>query len=245
MGVNAQPSEPLLGCTCWVPPHGGDQGCEHGKQELYASRDAASEESEEGVKTIILNIAPRLAREEVIENCIKTVYDIVGDGSASIRQNIQNYEVESSVFAMHCHILSALYECPPGTVYICEHDVLYPRDWCDFTPLDGTVSYHGNGYIYQLGDGFMKRKHPPLSTLCADRDLLIEAFTNNLRQFYMEGKIKWCEPRDYPIVMRIGTPYIDIRHGLNATGSRDGVFTPEPPKEWKEYDFSVFDSHTA
>jgi hypothetical protein len=194
------------------------------------------------MKTIILNIAPRLARSEIIDNCTDTIYDIVSSGHACIRQNVQNSEVESSVFAMYCHILSALYECHAGTVYICEHDVLYPIDWCDFTPLDGTLSYHGNGYIYQLGDGFMPRGNPPLSTLCGERDLLIDAFTKNLSEYFTTGKIKHSEPKSYPIVMRTGTPYIDIRHGLNATGSRSGKFTPEPPEEWKEYDFSVFDS---
>ena len=197
------------------------------------------------MKTIILNIAPKLAKPAVINTCVKTVYKLALENGARIIQNQQQSDTKHDPFCMYMHLMSSLLKAEKGTVFICEHDVLYPHDWLNHTPKEDHLSYHEHGYLYQIGSGFARRKASPLSTLCGDRDLLFDGFKKNLEQYYKIGKIMAVEPKMFPIERRMGYPYIDIRHGLNATGNRIMDYKKEPPNYWKGFNFNVFGNNPS
>ena len=191
------------------------------------------------MKSIILNVAPRLAPSRVIYECTRIV-DRFEEMGAFVVKNNHSKDAPHLILAIHLHILSGLHRCPSGTVFVMEHDVLYPDDWMDYeAPTDGP-SYHGNGFYYSSEAGFFKRTGTPLSTLAGDRDYLIKAFTEKVKEYFVTGRIKWSEPKNNgKMHIRYGKPYIDIRHGGNITGGRAGKAV-ECPKEWKGFDFNVF-----
>lgn len=197
---------------------------------------------EEGhkMKSIILNVAPKLAPASVISACTEIV-DLFEMEGAHVVENTHNPSAPHNILAIHLHILSALHRCPSGTVFIMEHDVLYHPTHLDWEAKTGEMTYLSTGYYYFLeAKSFAFRSGNPLSTLAGDRDAMIKAFTERVGEHYRRGKIKKSEPEGG---FRLGHPYIDIRHGMNYSGSRLGI-SAQKPFEWEGYDFNVLDSHT-
>ena len=132
---------------------------------------------------------------------------------------------------LHAALLAAEYE----NCFIIEHDVLYPPGYFDRDP--GELSYSRNGF-FLTPEGFIERQSPPLSTLAGNRDRLLEGVEGLLREHFTRGKVKWmefglhepggCTFREYSI------PFIDIRHGTNHTGKREGR-TIEALPHWGHY----------
>ena len=186
-------------------------------------------------KTILWNHAPKLVSDKISDQSFKTVLAV----DSFLEINEQNYTAPHGHFALYCNILCGLHRCYEGDVYLCEHDVLYPQDWCDYDIPAGKISYHQNGYFYKPGHGFAVRVGYPLSTLAGDRDLLIDVFKKKMHELLAVGRVKWAEPRAdaFDVVYRKGTPFIDIRHGGNFTGDRNLNFTKKAPRGWEDYCF--------
>ena len=133
------------------------------------------------------------------------------------------------------NILKGLRKVKGNTVFIAEHDCLYPPGYFDQVP-NQDISYCKNVY-YLTSTGYLQRKfsYAPFSTLIANKHVLKECIK---RKMAMEA-IRWYEPaiedpgfkgeiewREQPY------PVIDIRHDSNFTKNKQefvgGVESLEP-----------------
>lgn len=140
-----------------------------------------------------------------------------GDYAKVIRIT-QRHTVRRGIRAMLINVLCALHQCQYDTVFIGEHDVLYPEGYFDYRAAAGDVTYAARA-LYLLPDGWAKRGSPALSSCAGNRDALIEAFDEILLQHCTRGKVSRVEPK--ATGLRIGAECtVDIRHGANYTGLR-------------------------
>jgi hypothetical protein len=86
--------------------------------------------------------------------------------------------LERGYLTMFKQILAALEASESEIIFFCEHDVLYPEDYFDFTPEKKDVYYYNvNWWRVRLQDGYaVSWEAPQVSGLCAYRDLLIEHY---------------------------------------------------------------------
>ena len=73
--------------------------------------------------------------------------------------------------------------------------------------------------------GFYARNGRPLSAFAGKKEAWCGFFAQCLYEIRTNGKLKWCEPspKKHSIATRImSVPYVDIRHGQNFTGGREG-----------------------
>jgi len=161
---------------------------------------------------------------------------IISNSPAGIRiiEIVQSEQCTRSIKAMMINIMCAMQQCDTEIVYICEHDVLYPADYFDIRDVKYGVTYASNG-LFLSHDGYSVRQHPPLSALAGRREILLQAFDDKLWEFYVRKSIKWSEPSPVDGITRLRNninPYIDIRHGNNYTGPRNGLQTMSESDYW-------------
>jgi hypothetical protein len=107
-------------------------------------------------------------------------------------------------------------------VFICEHDCIYTADYFEIYPHK-ELSY-SNEITYLTKDGFILRnlgKGGTLSTLHGRTEYIKRAITDKLHEYLSCGRVKWAEPNDGR-PLRHAEGIIDIRHGSNFTGKRQG-----------------------
>lgn len=115
------------------------------------------------------------------------------------------------------------------SVYLIEHDVLYPPTY--FTGEPGLLAadafhYNDNGYTLNH-HGFFPHWRKLTSNIVAKRELLIEDFDLRLKWREDGVHITWDEPGGMGEVGKMydwhcPEPVIDVRHRANLTGYREG-----------------------
>ena len=163
---------------------------------------------------------PATAPFHLRAQCVQTVNACKSNDIVNIPQH-----TAPSLFAYYVNLLCGLQQCENNTVFICEHDVLYPPDWFDESLIKSPISYARNG-LFLSSKGYSKRNGTPLSTLAGDRDTIAEAMKEKIVQTVTRGKAKFSEPgihdnfRGLLSVRDNPSPYVDVRHGANHTGAR-------------------------
>jgi len=158
----------------------------------------------------------------------------------SPRITLQRRGAPKSIRSYYINLIAALNQCESGTVWICEHDVLYPPDWFDESLIESPITYAAHGY-YLTNRGYTNRNGAPMSTLAGDVDTIRRALTDKLKEHFAGGRVKWTEPgiKDGYKTMRTlrknVTPYIDVRHGGNFTGARNGGKPRDAVEPWGCY----------
>ena len=146
----------------------------------------------------------------------------------------QRHTCRRSLRCMFINILCGLQQCEHDIVFICEHDVLYPRGYFDADLVTDAVTYSEWG-VFLSAAGFRTRTRPALSSLAGDRKTLMRLFHGKLAEHYANGKVGWCEltaPDGLWHMRKATAPYVDVRHGMNYTGGRDGGMTCQNVLEW-------------
>ena len=112
------------------------------------------------------------------------------------------------------------------TVFLAEHDVLYPESHFDLKDSqelkEGYILYNSNVYHLNKQGFFKAHDHNFLSTLVSDRYTLDRGIRAKLRELYKTHRVIWAEPEGPNGYKRIEGehPIVDIRHESNLTGSR-------------------------
>ncbi len=138
------------------------------------------------------------------------------------------------------NILAGIAEAKSRTIFIAEHDVIYPSGYFD-AKVSG-LSYSKN-VIYLSADGYIERSigFAPLSTLAGSKSKIKAAILAKKKV----KNPKWTEPGicdsfEDEVNFRKTDTLIDIRHGGNFTGAREGktintIYGVPPASElWSE-----------
>lgn len=163
---------------------------------------------------------PAIAPFRLRARCVQTVNACDSDDIINVTQHSK-----PSLVAYYVNLLCGLQQCKNETVFVCEHDVLYPPSWFDESLIRSAISYAHAG-LYLSAKGYSPRNGTPLSTLAGDRDTIAEAVMGKIRAVVERGKAKHSEPGigdEFCGVVTLRTnpqPYIDVRHGANHTGTR-------------------------
>ena len=158
----------------------------------------------------------------IYETCMESVLRISMGPVYDIRQR---NGVRRGIRAMYVNVLAGLHQCEEGTVYICEHDVLYPDGYFDWRAGKGEITY-AKYALFLLPDGWALRNTYALSSCAGDRDALIAAIEAKLVEHCKRGKVARVEPA--PTGYRDdGCQTVDIRHGQNYTGERNAECFPD------------------
>ena len=158
---------------------------------------------------------------------------------------------ERGILTMHRQILAGLEAAAGPLVFLCEHDVLYHPSHFDTGDLAGvtvdTFVYNTNVWHTRYPDGHsVYYDARQVSGLCADRDLLIEYYSQRIAQIERDGFNRHYEPGlrqtvggQIVIDRRSAYPNLDIRHGHNLTQSKWSVSDFRElryARGWKESD---------
>jgi len=117
------------------------------------------------------------------------------------------------------------------TVFLVEHDVLYPCGHFDVAPTTADAFYYcPNVWTVSPDSAWPTPDRYLTSTVCADRALMLRQFEARRRLLESGGRIVWDEPgrNDGDIAeprwlkRSDGTPVVDVRFGGNLTGMRHG-----------------------
>jgi hypothetical protein len=142
--------------------------------------------------------------------------------------------LERGYLTMFIEILAGLEALKTDYVYLCEHDVLYHPSHFEFIPPKDDIYYYNNNFWFlRLPDGFaLHYDVSPLSSLCANREILIKHFRERVAMVEKEGfsyrigfepfthgRIKWKNWYNYELRQSVA-PNIDISHGNNVTRKR-------------------------
>lgn len=129
---------------------------------------------------------------------------------------------------MFVNILCGVNQTDADFIFLAEHDVLYPEGYFKIRlgSEDESWDFQFTRTGYYLDQaGYYKRQGFPLSSILARRPPLIEFCRSKIKMLLNEQDIMWSEPT--PDAWHIKTrdtenPYVDIRHGNNFTGMRNG-----------------------
>jgi hypothetical protein len=122
-------------------------------------------------------------------------------------------------------ILKGLEAMESDTVFMAEHDVLYPPEHFDFVPKDDSVYYDINWWKIHPDGLTIHWDADQVSGMCAPRDKLIayykwrvetfdkKNFDRKFEPLSGEGSKQWKAP----------VPHIDIRHGKNLTYNKRSI----------------------
>lgn len=142
---------------------------------------------------------------------------------------------ERSVAQMIRNVIAAIEQTTARTVWIAEHDVIYPEGYFG-AKLDAgaRLTYANAGdVVYLTRKGFRARglENAPFSTLAGSAKAIREALVAKLTL----PKIRWVEPGmddGFAAMMthrQAGPSIIDIRYGGNVSGHREGTGPMECP----------------
>ena len=173
-------------------------------------------------------------KKSIADYCHKNLLGVLPEGMRII-EIYQGEDVKRSHKSMINNILTGVRVCNTEFVYLAEHDILYPPDYFIDTEYPNSFMVTMGGY-YLDRRGYYKRNGRPLSAFSGRKAAWIYFLEGCLEEIETRGKLKWCEPnaRDYSIAMRLmSVPYVDIRHGQNFTGGRNGNKYRETIPYWK------------
>jgi hypothetical protein len=153
---------------------------------------------------------------------------------------------ERSRLQMFRQILAGLEALDATYAFLCEHDVLYPREHFAFEPpRDDRFYYDQSVWRVDAETGrAVTYDMMSVSGLCANRRLLVDWYRKVVAEVEREGynHAQGYEPgvrEGLAVGWRARRPYVDVRHGQNLTASR---WAPEQFRDkttcenWKEAD---------
>jgi hypothetical protein len=114
-----------------------------------------------------------------------------------------------------------------NTIFLAEHDVLYPDSHFDLRNCqeiqEGKIVFNSNVYHLTKSGIFKAQGCNFLSTLVSDKNILAGGIRAKLRELNSTGQVLWCEPEGINGYKRIEgkDPVLDIRHTRNLTGTRE------------------------
>jgi hypothetical protein len=152
---------------------------------------------------------------------------------------------------MFKQILAALEASTADIIYFCEHDVLYPKEYFNFTPdKKDTYFYNINWWKIRLADGFaVSWEAPQVSGLCAYRELVLDHYRKRVAiiEKYGYNHSMGFEPGAHNYIESIKTrdnskippdiyiddvciekwksevPQVDLKHSRNLSRSKWGL----------------------
>ena len=127
---------------------------------------------------------------------------------------------------MFIQILTALENSEADIIFFCEHDVLYNKDYFEFTPPDKNTWYYNQNWVKVFNDGLVLQwQADQVSQICVYRDIAIDFYRKRLETF-RAGKFD----RKFEPMSGNGSktwyskyPNIDIRHSSNLTYSKKSL----------------------
>jgi hypothetical protein len=137
--------------------------------------------------------------------------------------------LQSSILSMFKQMLIGLILLDTKVVFCVEHDVLYHPSHFDFTPASDHIFYF-NKNVWSVNSDTGEALHydgmKKTSCLVANRDLLIEHYTQKIRTVEKDG---WSNRIGFEPGKKRGnfeyfesaSPNIDIKHGKNLTRWRN------------------------
>jgi hypothetical protein len=128
--------------------------------------------------------------------------------------------LQRSYLAMFKQILAGLEASTADIIFMTEHDVLYPKEHFDFTPLEKDKFYYDlNWYKIGKGDLAVHWDAVQVSGLCAYKELLMDYYRKRIEEFDLNNFDRKFEPTintEYK-TWWAEKPHIDIRHNSNLT----------------------------
>ena len=143
--------------------------------------------------------------------------------------------LERGYLTMAKQILAGLEELDTDIAFLCEHDVLYPKEHFDFVPPSNDVYYYNTNVWkvrYEDGHAVKVDNCQQLSGLCANRQFLINHYRERIKRIEQNGFTRKMgfEPGTHNRSERIDSfksaswestiPLVDIRHNKNLTPNR-------------------------
>ena len=121
--------------------------------------------------------------------------------------------------------LYALENSDADIIFMCEADVLYPKEHFDFTPPRKDLFYYNNNWwSVGRGDKAVTWDANRVSQLCCYREHALEFYRKRVKQIEEQGFDRSYEPggRDASLYERWEStiPTIDIMHGNNLTARK-------------------------
>lgn len=145
-------------------------------------------------------------------------------------------------------IARGLAEADYDTVYLLEHDVLYPEGYFGGPVRTDRFDYCESVYRQNQHGFFPNHISKYLTSTCvSSRDLFAECYQWRIRLMESGGRITWSEPGRMGETAPVDTwtcerAVIDIRHGGNLTGMRDArhylsylPYWGDHEKLWRSY----------
>lgn len=189
--------------------------------------------------------------------CAGRLQDIAGDGEivtvglnkpAPFGTRRLTVTAERGTLTMFRQILAGLQATTGNHVFMCEHDVLYHPSHFNIEPMAGVYHYNTNVWHVRWPDGRAVRwdNCQQVSGLCADRDLLLDFYSQRIAQIERDGFNRHYEPGLKQTVggrvvanWQSEKPNLDIRHNKNLTLSKWSIAdfrNKHYAKGWQELD---------
>lgn len=176
---------------------------------------------------IITAVAPRKANEHIVGYCHNHLLKY-----APFEVNIvtQDKSQPRRILSMYRNLLTLLDQVDiDSTVYVCEHDCIYPPDYFDPDPFVGesnSAVFRYAGPRLMLGaKGYSIRPTPAISGLiCRDVCAFQKSIKRKMAMLRSGERLEKCEPgfedgfgRLVGTRKRLAIPYLDVRIAGNHT----------------------------
>ena len=127
---------------------------------------------------------------------------------------------------MFIQILTALEKSEADIIFFCEHDVLYNKDYFEFTPPDKNTWYYNQNWVKVFNDGLVLQwQADQVSQICVYRNVAIDFYRKRLETFRAGKFDRKFEPMSGSGAKTWYSKYpnIDIRHSSNLTYSKKSL----------------------
>ena len=180
-----------------------------------------------GIIFYTANEVPKKLADEVMRRLAATQLPAVSvsiNGPCPYGRNYQKDWKRGSL-TMFKQQLLALEHSDADIIFMCEADVLYPKEHFDFTPPEKDKFYYNNNW-WSVGKGDMAVTWDAnrVSQLCCYREHALEFYRKRVKHIEEKGFDRSYEPggRDESLYERweSSVPTVDVLHGNNLTARK-------------------------
>lgn len=180
-----------------------------------------------GIIFYTANEVPKKLADEVMRRLAATQLPAVSvsiNGPCPYGRNYQKDWKRGSL-TMFKQQLYALERSDADIIFMCEADVLYPKEHFDFTPPEKDKFYYNNNWwSVGKGDKAVTWDANRVSQLCCYREHALEFYRKRVKHIEEKGFDRSYEPggRDESLYERWEStvPTIDVMHGNNLTSRK-------------------------